>query len=135
MRTLRLIFLATALCAIASASDNTPVLGSWEGESKCTVPNSPCHDEHALYKISPDKKDATKLSLDAYKLINRAAEYMGTITCSYTAPKLTCSGNTVKKDIWEFQVSGDNMSGTLKIGDDHALYRQISLHRTLKKAN
>ena len=132
MRILTLFVIALAL-AIASASDNTAVLGSWEGDSKCVIRDSPCHDERALYKIAPDKKDPSRLSADGYKIINRAAEYMGSLTCTYAAPKLTCSGNTVKKDIWEFDVSGDNMSGTLKIGDDHTLYRQITLHRAKAK--
>ena len=135
MRTLLPILLVTVLCAAATASDNASPLGSWQGDSKCTVPSSPCHDERVLYKIAPDKKDSTKLTIDAYKLIGRAAEYMGTITCTYAAPKLTCSGNTLKKDLWEFQLSGDNLTGTLKIGDDHTLYRQISVHRAPAKAN
>src|SRR5579863_5799898 len=59
------------------------VLGSWEGESKCTVADSPCHDEHVLYQIAGDKKDPWQLNLDGYKIVDGAPEFMGTLTCTY----------------------------------------------------
>src|SRR5882672_10386152 len=64
------------------ASDKA-VLGSWEGDSKCTVPDSPCHDEHLLYQIAQDKKDPFQLNLDAYKIVEGAPDFVGTLTCHF----------------------------------------------------
>src|ERR1700745_285666 len=50
------------------AAGTANVIGSWEGESKCTVPDSPCHDEHALYRITADKKNPAQLNIDGYKI-------------------------------------------------------------------
>lgn len=115
------------------ASDKA-VLGSWEGESKCTVPDSPCHDEHVLYQISQDKKDPFQLNLDAYKVIEGAPEFMGALACRYESKvgALSCTSSTREKDDWEFHVMGDAMSGRLLIDDGKTLYRRITLHRSPK---
>jgi len=51
------LFLPVAFAAAQSGSsrDNAEILGAWEGESKCTLPDSPCHDEHVIYEISADR--------------------------------------------------------------------------------
>ena len=128
--------LAALLVSVAAwslaASDDSAVVGSWEGESKCTVSDSPCHDEHALYRIAPGKKDPSQLDVDAYKIINGTPEFMGTLACQYHTDQsiLSCSGNVRKKDDWEFRISGDTMTGTLTIGDEKTLYRRISLRKS-----
>ena len=113
------------------------VLGTWEGESKCTVPDSPCHDEHVLYRIAADKKNPAQLSVDADKIVNGAPQFMGTILCQYRADQATlhCTGNTPKQDDWLFHISGDTMTGTLTIGAKKQLYRRIAVHKTSPKAN
>ena len=50
-------------CASAPAQSKpvdgaAEILGTWEGESKCTIPDSPCHDEYVIYEIAPDKDKA-----------------------------------------------------------------------------
>lgn len=110
------------------------VLGSWEGESKCTVPDSPCHDEHVLYQIAQDKKDPWQLNLDGYKIVDGTPDFMGTLTCHYEskAGALSCTSSNPEKDDWQFHVLGDAMSGRLMIDDGKTLYRRITLHRVQK---
>jgi len=118
----------------ARAQSVKAVLGSWEGESKCTVADSPCHDERVLYQIAEDKKDQWQLNLDGYKVIEGSPEFMGTLTCHYQskAGALSCTSSTKEKDDWEFHLMGDAMAGRLLIDDGKTLYRRITLHRSPK---
>lgn len=107
------------------------VVGTWEGDAKCMVAGSPCHDEHVIYEIARDEK-AGGLKTDAYKVVNGEKQLMGTLSCKYNAEKknLSCSGgNPQLKADWEYLVSGDTIEGTLVIGDEHKLYRKMSLKR------
>jgi len=108
------------------------VIGSWEGESKCTVPDSPCHDEHVLIQIAPDKSDPFLLKADAYKIVDGAPDFMGTLDCHFHGgtSTMSCTGNTSNKDDWEFQISSDTMTGRLTIGEGKTLYRRLSLHKS-----
>jgi len=118
----------------ARAQSVKAILGSWEGDSKCTVADSPCHDEHVLYQIAADKKDPFQLNLDAYKIVDGAPDFMGTLACTYQskAGALSCTSSSREKDDWEFHVMGDTMAGRLLIDDGKTLYRRISLHRAQK---
>ena len=129
------LFCATGFCAAGAGTDGTPLIGTWEGESKCAVPSSPCRDEHALYKIFANKKDAARLDVDGYKVVNGQAEFMGRLSCEYRAAQstLSCTANPAQQDDWEFQISGDTMTGTLTIGPEKTLYRRMSLHKVLTK--
>lgn len=134
MRILYTAVVISCLCSAAwSASASADVVGTWEGESKCTVADSPCHDEHVVYRIIGDKKHAARFTLAAFKLVNRKAEFMGEIGCEYHADRalLSCTGHTAKQDDWEFQVSQDIMTGTLKIGPEKAVYRRIAVRKEL----
>jgi hypothetical protein len=132
---LNLIIVSLLFSAGWAFASTTDITGTWEGESKCTVPNSPCHDEHALYKIFADKKDSAKLDMDGYKVVNGEAQFMGTLTCEYRPARstLSCSANTAKQDDWEFQISGNTMTGTLTIGSEKMLFRRMSLRKTQPK--
>jgi len=107
------------------------LIGSWEGESRCTVPDSPCHDEHALYRITADKKNPAQLNIDGYKIVDGSPQFMGALSCQYHAEKamLSCTANTAKQNDWEFHVSGDSMTGTLTVGAEKRLYRRISVRK------
>ncbi len=134
---MRGIFAILLVCCMPApflfASDKA-VLGSWEGESKCMVPTSPCHDEHVLLQVTQDKKDAFQLNLDAYKIIDGAPDFMGTLTCHYEskAGALSCTSSNKEKDDWEFHVMGDSMAGRLLTDGGKTLYRRITLHRSPK---
>jgi hypothetical protein len=121
--------------AWTQAAGTAAVIGSWEGESKCTIPDSPCHDEKALYLIATDKKNSAQLSVTAYKIVAGNPDFMGTLVCRYNAERatLSCSGNTPKQDDWEFHVSSNTLTGTLTIGAEKQLYRRITLHRAIAK--
>jgi hypothetical protein len=108
------------------------VLGSWEGESKCVVANSPCHDEHVLYQIAIDKKDPEQVNVDGYKIVDGNPEFMGTLACQYHSKQgaLSCTANTSQHDDWEFHVMGDMMTGRLTLDEGKTLYRRITLHRS-----
>jgi hypothetical protein len=112
------------------------VIGTWEGESKCTVRGSPCHDEHVIYEIAPDEKESME-KVDAYKVVNGEKQFMGTLECRYHADSrnLSCvGGNPQRKADWEYFVSGDTMQGTLVIGAEKALYRKVSVKRKSAKS-
>lgn len=132
-RALAILLLAFATASFARGSDKA-VLGSWEGDSKCTVPDSPCHDEHVLYQITEDKKDPFQLNVDAYKFSDGAPVFMGTLGCRYDskAGVLSCTSSTRQKDDWEFHVMGDSMAGRLMLDDGKTLYRRVTLHRVPK---
>ena len=117
-----------------SAKQLAAVLGSWEGESKCTVADSPCHDEQVLYQITTDRKDPDRLNLDAYKIVDGSPDFMGTLACQYHAKQgsLSCTGNTSKRDDWEFHIFGESMAGRLTI-EGGKLYRTVKLHRAKDK--
>ena len=127
------ILLFLGLAAQSVLASDKAVLGSWEGDSKCMVPDSPCHDEHVLYQIAEDKKDPFQLNLDGYKMVDGAPEFMGTLTCHFESKTgaLSCTSSTKDKDDWEFHVMGDAMSGRLMI-EGKTLYRRITLHRVPK---
>ena len=125
------VAIAILYSAAWSASSSVDVVGVWEGESKCTVANSPCRDEHVVYRISANKDNPKKLTIDADKIVNGSPQFMGTIGCEYHAGQslLTCTANTPKQDEWELRVAGDTMTGTLKIGVEKTLYRRIAVRK------
>lgn len=120
-------------CAHSSvAQSNSPpnaseIIGTWEGESKCTVPDSPCHDEHVIYEITLYKSAAGGLKLDGYKVVNGERQFMGTLRCEYDALKktLSCTFRGKKFDDWEYTLSGNTLQGTLTIDSGKTLYRKI----------
>ena len=130
-----LLFVAIFFRQAAWPQSVKAVLGSWEGESKCTVPNSPCHDEHVLYQISLDKKDPEQLNLDGYKIVDGNPEFMGTLTCRYHSREqvLSCTANTSQHDDWEFHVTGNTMAGRLTINESKTVYRRIMVHKSEAK--
>ncbi len=129
------------LVAPAAPSQTTPgtgaVVGRWAGESKCAVPDSPCRDEHVVYRVTADKKNPAQLSIDADKIVDGTPQFMGTIVRQYHADQATlrCTGGTPKQDDWQFHISGDTMTGTLTIGPEKQLYRRIAVRKTNPKAN
>lgn len=121
-------FLPVAFAAASgSPRDNSEILGAWEGESKCTVPNSPCHDEHVIYEIAADKEASGGLQLDGYKVVNGERVFMGTLRCKYQAATkvLSCTSRGKDSDDWEYTLSGDTLEGTLTI-NGKTLYRKIT---------
>jgi hypothetical protein len=119
-----LALIACALSVFAQAPKDLSC--NWEGESLCTVPNSPCHNEHVVYRISQDKDVPSKYTIAADKIVNGQPEYMGDLhcTCDQSKSNLRC----VKPGVWDFTIAGDTMTGTLKLNDG-TLYRKISVKK------
>ena len=130
-RTFAFLLLGGAVVCAAAADTPATVLGTWEGESKCMVVNSPCHDEHVVYEIKADPKAADHFLVDAYKIVAGQRDYMGTLACQYpVAPGvLRCIGRR-PDDVWTFNVSGNTMTGTLTTGAEKQLFRKVSVSRT-----
>ena len=122
--TLILTLLLSHVAALAQSP--ATVAGTWEGTSLCTVPNSPCHNEHVVYHVKPDPKDATKFSIDADKIVNGQEDFMGTLSCVFTAAKSELYCDTAGD--WRFNVSGNKMVGTLHLKDG-TLYRNVDVTR------
>lgn len=135
MRNLFVMILSTALLVSGSRSGNTSstagFTGSWEGESICTVPSSPCHDEHVIYEIKAANASDHQFTLDAYKIVGGEKEFMGTLQCRRGSADslLSCKAGKPRVDNWEFVLSGDSLNGTLRVDEAKTLYRRIRLKR------
>jgi len=132
-----ILFLSLAAFAQKPASS---IAGAWEGDSICTVRDSPCHDEHVIYEISRDSaahSDSNRLGewqISAYKIVNGKKDFMGTLPCFYEEQKQTlrCITKARTEGDWEFIFDGETFRGTLKVGPDKTLFRKISAKRISK---
>ena len=145
MRTHSLYFAAILLLpagALAQKSANS-VAGTWEGESICAVRDSPCHDEHVVYEIARDtaaENNPDRLGprlewkMDAYKIVGGEKQSMGTLPCAFDERKqaLGCTIKTRTEGYWEFIFDGDTLRGTLHIGAEKTLFRNVSAKRISK---
>ena len=82
-----------------------------EGEFECTVPDSPCHDEHVIYESAADKGASGGLKMD--KVVNGERVFMGTLRCEYQAAKkiLSYTSRGRDSDDWEYTLSSDTLEG------------------------
>ena len=99
------------MCA-AQAGNPADVIGTWEGESKCTVRPSACHDEHVIYEVTQAGKEKLKMSAD--KVVNGERQNMGDLECAYDGKTLSCP---FAKGVWAFDIRASKMTGTLKLTD------------------
>jgi hypothetical protein len=131
VRAMGAVLLTASTLSVASATpDADAVIGTWEGESKCTVPDSPCRDEHVVYTIKPDQNGGG-FAMQADKVVNGERLNMGTLACRYDPPgkRLTCVIEGAKPADWEFVISGDAMTGTLTLRNERQLYRRVHAQR------
>ena len=125
------VLLTACMASLASSSpDADAVIGTWEGDSKCAVPDSPCRDEHVIYTIKP-AQNGGGFAMQADKVVNGERQNMGTLPCRYDPPgkRLTCVTEGAKPGDWVFVISGDTMTGTLTVGTEHQLYRRVHVQR------
>jgi len=123
---LTLVLLAM-LTAPSGSSETNIVLGTWEGESKCTVPGSPCRDEHVIYEFKRDGE--AKLSVDAYKVVNGEKQFMGTLTCKLPKDhEMSCTFAEGKRlNDWVFEFDDKRMTGTLYMDKERTVYRRVNV--------
>ncbi|HEY6268731.1 MAG TPA: hypothetical protein VIX11_10565 [Candidatus Acidoferrum sp.] len=126
----------SSLCTVQTSRSPSETLGTWEGESKCTIPDSPCHDEHVIYEISTekDKSAAAPLKLDGYKIVNGERQFMGTLHRDYDSAKknLSCTFRGKSFDDWQYTLSGLTLQGTLTTDAGKTLYRKITVKKNSK---
>ena len=119
-----------------SPDSSSEILGTWEGESKCTIPDSPCRDEHVIYEITPDKDKSasTSLKMDGYKVVNGERQFMGTLRCDYNSAKkiLSCTFRGKNFDDWQYTLTGLTLQGTLTTDAGKTLYRKITVKKISK---
>src|SRR5258708_39123016 len=85
--------------SFSASTANAQLLGTWGGESKCTVADSACHDEHVIYRIATIKHVPGKLALHGYKVLKGQLIFMGSLECVHGEQgSLICTGNASKKD-------------------------------------
>jgi hypothetical protein len=144
LRTRFVLFTAILFLPFAAqAQQSASIAGTWEGDSLCTVRDSPCHDEHVIYEIARDttaEDNPDRLGprlewkIDAFKVVNGEKQSMGIIPCSFDDKKqtLSCLTKTRTEGYWEFIFEGDSFHGTLRLGAEKALFRKIAAKRISK---
>ena len=118
--------LAAGLGAAQTQESKGGPVGTWKGESHCTVKPSSCQEETVVYYISRASTGA-KLVMKANKVVDGEEVSMGDLECAWADPShtLTCE---MPRGTWSFTVSGDSMAGTLKLTDG-TLFRKVSVTR------
>jgi hypothetical protein len=126
---LNLALLAILFAATSGTNDVDAVLGTWEGESLCTVPDSPCKDEHVIYEFKRDGD--TKLALDGYKVVKGEKQFMGTLSCKLPQNgELSCTiPNARSINEWLFKIDGKRMTGTLYMDKERSMFRRIGVEK------
>lgn len=126
---LNFALLAIMFAAPAGTTDINTVLGSWEGESLCTVPDSPCRDEHVVYEFK--RAGDAKITVDAYKIVKGDKQFMGTLTCSVPQnDQMSCTFPEGKRpNDWVFKIDGKRMTGTLYMDKERTMFRRIGVEK------
>jgi hypothetical protein len=121
--------IAVALLLAAAGAD--PIPGTWEGTSLCQVKPSPCHDEHAIYRIK--KTSQRRYQIDAYKVVAGQEEFMGTLAVSLDASGHFLSGSNRDRaglvHPWLFSVRGTHMSGKALTAPGGQVFRLIEVDK------
>lgn len=134
-----LSFVSTLACvsgarAVSSLTDDGGALvGDWSGESLCTK-DAPaaCRDEKVVYHVKQPPDAGGDVEIVADKIVDGKPEYMGTIRLKYDAEKRTLRGDLETpryKAVWEFNVSGDTMEGTLATLPDEKVVRRVKVRK------
>src|SRR3954462_13528001 len=101
---------------ILAAGLDPQVAGHWEGESVCTVKDSPCHDEHVIYEVLAHD-GGNGIHVDAYKVVGGEKDFMGALPCAWVpkSGELTCRNPAGRQGVWKCTVTGKQMTGTLRV--------------------
>jgi hypothetical protein len=119
-----------------AATGTAAWLGTWEGESTCTVPDSPCRNEHVVYEI---KSAPAGMTIDGYKIVNGKKDFMGTLACgAVKGSQVSCSAQIPNKkriDDWVFELKKNTIDGTLYVDTERTVYRRIHIVRKDPREN
>jgi hypothetical protein len=108
------------------------ILGDWAGESVCVGYRPACRDERVVYHVKKKAGEADALTLAADKIVDGKPEEMYALDFKYDASKHTLTGEfTVNgtHGVWEFEVKGEAMEGTLKILPEGKLARRVKVSK------
>ena len=110
----------------------SPVIGTWKGESICVGDRPACKNEVVVYRFEAVAGKPDAVTLFADKIINGQREPMGKLDFQYDEAKGALSGEFTRGQthgLWQFQVSGDAMEGTLAILPARDLARRVKVRR------
>ena len=132
-----ILFAAVPALRQNNASDSlSKILGDWEGESICVDKNRPaCKNEHVVYHIKKKDGGTDVVTIAADKIIDGKPVEMGVLECKYDASKstITCEFTVNSTHgVFEFNVKGYEMDGTLKILPAGTLGRRINVKKVAK---
>jgi hypothetical protein len=124
-----LVLLATALPA--QPDERGALTGKWTGKSICTSARPACHDEEALYRITPTDDQAV-VSMSMAKVVDGKEVVMGVLPFHVDAKNHLLTAEFQQRDIralWTFSWSGAHMTGTLKLLPKDDVIRNIDLKK------
>ncbi|MBI1760006.1 MAG: hypothetical protein HYR56_01080 [Acidobacteria bacterium] len=127
-----MLLAAYAAAALGQTANAPSVAGTWKGESVCAGNRPACKYEVVVYRFVPVAGKPAVMRLLADKIINGERVPMGALEFQYDQTKGTLSceftaGST--HGLWQFQVSGDALEGSLVILPDKALARKVKAKR------
>ncbi|HKP74978.1 MAG TPA: hypothetical protein VJT67_05510, partial [Longimicrobiaceae bacterium] len=112
------------LAALAFEAQQPEPVGTWRGTSLCTPGHPACHDETVVYRI---RAAGEQFEIAASKIVNGQEEFMGNITCDFTADTHVLNCPT-SYGLWNFTIAGGRtMTGTLVARNE--LFRNVSVAR------
>ncbi|HEV2988794.1 MAG TPA: hypothetical protein VG759_10155 [Candidatus Angelobacter sp.] len=101
------------------------IVGIWRGNSVCLVPNSPCHDEENIYRISEIAGKPGFFSITGSKIVDGNEIVMGTSEWKYDTKKHTLQSES-PFGTFLLTIDGNKMEGSLT-KHDKTVYRRIHL--------
>jgi hypothetical protein len=130
-----LLFVATPIMSASSQADrqaNAPaaisqLIGVWRGHSECAVPNSPCHDETNVYRISEVAGNSNEVHIVGTKIVDGKEIAMGAGDWHYDAAQHVLQTET-PAGTFRFNFDGGSMEGVLTL-PDHSVYRRIHVKK------
>jgi hypothetical protein len=107
------------------------VAGDWTGTSLCTDLKAlpACHDETVIYHIT--KISESKVHVAADKIVDGKPENMGEWDMDVNGNRLTyeMTNRRGERALWDFNIDGDHLTGTLKMLPGNQVVRKIDARR------
>ena len=116
----------------ATSRAASPVIGTWKGESICAGDNPACKNEVVVYRFEAVAGKPGVVTWFADKIINGQRVPMGRLEFQYDEAKGTLSCEFIKRQthgLWQFQISGDTIEGTLVLLPARTVGRRIKVTR------
>ena len=108
-----------------SAADDSPIVGTWRGNSTCSVKESPCRDEVNVYRIFKIEGKPGLVSVTGSKIVEGKEIVMGkAFEWKYDPQKHALES---PDGAFRFVLDGDNLEGTLI--KDRRVFRRVYLKR------